>query len=105
MTRIDLVPANTENEAIRPLFDRMKKRWGDVIHLYRALAWSPALLSAWGPFAFALRFDLDASRRLRELLIIEIGRQTGANYEYQHHLKMALEEGITMDQVDVLPDW
>jgi 4-carboxymuconolactone decarboxylase len=100
-----LVPEDSNDPILKPVFERLKSRWGAVLNLYRVLGWSPPLVKAWGQFAWSLRFDLSASRRLRELLIVQIARHLGARYEYQHHLHMAQDEGITADQVNALSHW
>lgn len=105
MTRLRMVPADTTDADVAPVFERMKKRWGTVLHLYRVLAWSPPLVKAWGAFAWSLRFELKASRRLRELMVVHIAGRKGARYELEHHAHMALDEGFTPAQLDALPRW
>jgi alkylhydroperoxidase family enzyme len=105
MTRLEMVPADTDQPDVAPVFERLKKRWGTVLHLYRVLAWSPPLVKAWGAFAWSLRFEVKASRRLRELMVIHIAQQLGAAYEFGHHSHMAEEEGISHAQIDALPRW
>ncbi len=105
MTRMEMLPTDTADPVVRPVFQRLLQRWGVVLHLYRLLGWSPPLVKAWAQFAWSLRFELGASRRLRELLVIGIARQLGARYEYEHHVGMARDEGITPAQVDALADW
>jgi alkylhydroperoxidase family enzyme len=105
MSRLELVPSDTQHPDIAPLFHRLKERWGAVLNLYRTLAWAPALTKAWGMFAWSLRFEVGVLRRTRELLIIRIAQALGAEYEYVHHVHMAEDEGITADQVNALPNW
>jgi 4-carboxymuconolactone decarboxylase len=105
MTRLKMVDENSEDPILEPVFTRLKARWGAVLHLYRVLGWSPSLVKAWGAFAWSLRFEVTASRRLRELLVVHIAQQLGARYEFEHHRHMAQEEGITDAQVDALGDW
>lgn len=105
MTRLPMVDENSRHEVLQPVFARLRQRWGAVLHLYRVLGWSPPLVKAWGLFAWALRFELKASRKLRELLVISIARQSGARYEFEHHKHMAEEEGVTQAQIAALADW
>lgn len=105
MTRLKMVSADTTDADVAPVFQRMRKRWGTVLHLYRVLAWSPPLVKAWGAFAWSLRFEVAASRRLRELLVIHIAQQLGARYELAHHSHMAADEGISQEQIAALPRW
>jgi alkylhydroperoxidase family enzyme len=48
---------------------------------------------------------LDAPRRLRELLIVQIASLLKARYEYEHHQRMAKAEGVSDAQIDALPVW
>ena len=105
MTRLKMVPVETTDPVVAPVFERLKKRWGTVLHLYRVLAWSPPLVKAWGAFAWSLRFEVTASRRLRELMVVHIAQQLGARYELAHHSHMATDEGISPAQLEALPRW
>ncbi|MEO7246314.1 MAG: carboxymuconolactone decarboxylase family protein [Rubrivivax sp.] len=105
VTRLPMVDPNSQDEILQPVFERLKARWGEVLHLYRVLGWSPTLVKAWGAFAWSLRFEVKASRRLRELMVIHIAQQLGARYEFEHHRPMALEEGISEAQVEALATW
>ena len=105
MTRLQMVDEATDDPILAPVFARLKARWGAVLHLYRVLGWSPTLVRAWGAFAWSLRFEVQASRRLRELMVIQIAQQLGARYEFEHHRHMAQDEGISDAQVAALPGW
>lgn len=105
MARMKMVDMDTTDPILVDVFGRMKERLGTVLHVYRMLAWSPALTKAWGAFAGAMRFDLSVSRRLRELLIVQVARELGAHYEYEHHRHMALDQGFLEAQIDALAQW
>jgi len=105
MTRLPMVDADSRDPVLQPVFERLKKRWGAVLHLYRVLGWSPPLVKAWASFAWSLRFELGASRRLRELMVVRIAQLLNARYEYAHHVHMALDEGISAEQIAALSGW
>ncbi|NNE41890.1 MAG: carboxymuconolactone decarboxylase family protein [Marinicaulis sp.] len=100
-----MVPEETDDPVVASVFDRLRRRWGGVLRFYRVLAWSPELVRSWSAFAWSLRFDLAASRKLRELLVVRIASLLKATYEYEHHLQMAVCEGVTEEQVSALSDW
>lgn len=102
---LPMMDANSDDPIVVSVFNRLKRRWGSVLHLYRVLAWSPELLRAWAPFAWSLRFELAASRKLRELLIVQIAALLGADYEYRHHLHLAQDAGLSDAQLSALPEW
>lgn len=62
---------------------------------YRALAHSPLTLRKWSALVshFANHSKLD--RRLRELALIQIGWMSRSAYEWSHHVKIALDVGVT----------
>ncbi|MDB5998589.1 MAG: hypothetical protein JWP52_288, partial [Rhizobacter sp.] len=105
MTRLEMVDEDSQDADVKPVFERLKKRWGAVLHLYRVLAWSPPLVKAWGAFAWSLRFEVQAPRKLRELMVIHIAQQLGARYEFEHHKHMAIDEGVSQAQVAALASW
>lgn len=104
MARIRMVDTNTVDPELKDVFEQMKQR-GTVLNVYRMVAWSPALAKVWAPFARGLRTQLSVSRKLRELLIVQIACRHASAYEYGHHAHMAQAEGITPAQLAALPQW
>ena len=104
MARMEMIDTDTVDPELKDVFEKMKQR-GTVLNVYRMVAWSPELAKVWSPFARGLRNDLSVSRRLRELLIVQIACRHEAKYEYGHHAHMALAEGVTPAQLAALPHW
>jgi 4-carboxymuconolactone decarboxylase len=104
MARMKMVDTHTVDPELKDVFEKMKQR-GTVMTVWRMMAWSPALAKVWAPFARGLRNDLSVSRRLRELLIVQIACRHESRYEYGHHAHMALTEGVTTAQLAALPNW
>lgn len=104
MARMKMVDTDTVDPELKDVFEKMKQR-GTVLNVYRMVAWSPALAQVWAPFARGLRNELSVSRRLRELLIVQIACRHESKYEYGHHAHMALTEGVTPEQLAALPRW
>src|SRR6059058_4294631 len=63
----------------------LERRGGELLNLDRALLWSEPLARGWNTYLKAVRTELGASRRLRELAICTVALITGAHYEYHHH--------------------
>jgi 4-carboxymuconolactone decarboxylase len=105
MPRVPLVPADTDDAVLRPIFDRVRAQGVDVPTLYLALGNAPDVLSAWTRMAWPLRTKPTSARWLRELVILRVAQLTGAAYEWQHHRAMALGAGVSTDQIDALHDW
>lgn len=105
MTRLPLVPADSDDPRLAEAFDAFRARGRDVPTLYRTLGNAPAMLQAWTAFAWPLRHEAVTSRRLRELMIMRIAQTTRAPYEWWGHHAMAIAEGITEAQLAALSQW
>ena len=108
MARIPLLPDPPADPAARALFDRVRAARGpdfEMPSLYRTLAHAPALFEGWLDFAWPLRLNATTPRALRELLILRGAQVSGAQYEWVHHVPMAIEAGVSQAKIDALADW
>ena len=80
----------------------LSRRGGALLNLDRALLWSEPLARGWNTYLKAVRTELGASRRLRELGICTVALETGAHYEYHHHAPDYLAAGGSRDSLDAL---
>ena len=80
----------------------LARRGGALINLDRALLWSEPLARGWNAYLKAVRTELGASRRLRELAICTVAIITGARYEYHHHAPDYLAAGGSQASLDAL---
>ncbi len=62
-----------------------KRRGGQLINLDRALLWSEPLARGWNAYLGAVRREISVSPRLKEIAICTVARETGADYEFDHH--------------------
>jgi len=97
--------ADLTDPAARPLVERIVAERGSVLHLYQMLLHSPRLAEGWLGFFTAVRQQLSLDGALRELVIMRIAHLNGAPYEAYQHAPIALKEGLTQEQLDVLADW
>lgn len=74
------------------------------INLYRLLAHSPNALRRQQALGRYIRFESKLDPRLRELAILQIGYVTRTVYEYTHHVKIALEFGVTREEIHAVRD-
>lgn len=79
-----------------------QRRGGTLLNLDRALLWSEPLARGWNTYLKAVRTELGASRRLRELGICTVALITNATYEYHHHAPDYLAAGGTVAGLDAL---
>jgi alkylhydroperoxidase family enzyme len=61
------------------------RRGGKFINLDLALLWSEPLARGWNAHLGAVRRELAIDARLREIAICTVARETGADYEFNHH--------------------
>lgn len=97
--------ARLDSPEVRPLVERIVAERGSVLHLYQMLLHSPPLAEGWLTFLTAVRHQLDLPGDLRELVIMRVALLNGAPYEAEQHAPIALREGLTQAQLDVLADW
>lgn len=105
MARLPLLPATPDDPALRAMYDEVRARGIELPNLYRMLGHAPALFRGWLDFAWPLRLEAKTPRRLRELLILRGAQVSQADYEWAHHVVMALAAGVTQAQVDALAKW
>jgi alkylhydroperoxidase family enzyme len=72
---------------------------GEPLRVFSTLAHHGPLFSAWLPFGGQLLSSGRLSHRDRELLILRTAWLCGAEYEWGHHVPLALRAGLTEEQV------
>jgi alkylhydroperoxidase family enzyme len=97
--------ADLSQPGARPLVERIVAERGSVLHLYQMLLHSPPLAEGWLGYMTQVRQKLDLAGDLRELVIMRIAHLNGAPYEAAQHAPIALKEGLTPAQLEVLADW
>ncbi len=105
MPRVPLVPEDSNDAVLAPIFEVFTSSNRDVPDLYRALGNAPTLLKAWTDFAWPLRHEATTPRSLRELAILRVAQMTGADFEWKAHSAFALKNGVTQQQLDELDQW
>jgi alkylhydroperoxidase family enzyme len=74
-------------------------------NLFRSLANCPDILKAFIPMADIVRKGEGIDPRLRELAIVMVCQTVGATYEHGRHWNMALQAGVSRDQLQALWDF
>jgi len=106
MSRIPYIE-NVDAPDIAELAARISAgRRGNVINVYRLLLHSPPLAETWFEHLNAVRWKTTLSGRLRELLIIRIALINRVDYVIAQHIpKLALADGVSLDECEALRDW
>jgi 4-carboxymuconolactone decarboxylase len=76
---------------------------GPDLNIFATLARHPRLLKRWSAFGGTLLYSGELPGRERELLILRTGWNCRAGYEWGQHGPIALDAGVTEDEVQRVP--
>lgn len=101
-----------DDPALAELFAKgLMRADGQVLNIFGALANHPDLLRRWLVFAAHVLSKSTLNPRDRELLILRTGWNCRSRYEWGQHVLIALDCGITNDEIDAVkigashPSW
>ena len=106
MARVSLTEAADQPDTA-DLVDRIRAgRRGSLLNIYKLLLHSPSLAETWFEHFNAVRWRTRLSGRLREIVIIRIAHLHGTAYVLRQHIpKLAVAEGLSVEECDALKDW
>jgi AhpD family alkylhydroperoxidase len=106
MARVSLIDEEDHPE-LAGLVARIRgARRGSLINVYRLLLHSPTLAETWFEHMNAVRWKTSLDGALRELVIIRVAILNRVDYVLNQHVpKLALAEGLTLEQCEALADW
>lgn len=105
MARFGMVPMDTKDPILSKIFADVRGYGIEVPNLYRTLGLSPTMLRAWVDFAWTMRLQSKTSRALREIMILRSAQVSRTDYEWVHHVPMALEAGLSQEKIDAIATW
>jgi len=106
MARVPLIQEQDHPELAEEIARYSSGRRGKLINIYRMLLNSPALAESWFNHSNAVRWKTKLDGRLREIVIIRMGRLTDSQYVLRQHIpQLALAEGLTLEDCNELADW
>jgi len=76
---------------------------GADLNIFATLARHPRLLKRWSAFGGTLLYGGELPGRERELLILRTGWNCRADYEWGQHVPIALDAGLTEEEVQRVP--
>jgi len=103
--RVGLVPPDTKDPIVGPIFEGIKSRGGQPLNMHRSVANAPKIFKAYVDMAITLRTAATTPRVDRELIILRAAQLAGGDYEFAQHRPMGLSCGLSAAQVDGLADW
>jgi len=105
MARVGLLNKEKAAPEIREMFRKMEENGFRVLNVYRAMAHCPQIGLYFLRLGNSILFKGTVPPSLRELAILRVGYINQANYEWTHHVPIALRVGVGKAQIDALHDW
>ena len=94
MARIPYVDPEKAPQPVREALERVPP-----INVFRMVANAESAFRPWLAFGGALLSSLELDARVRELVILHVGRLSGAEYEWVQHVPIALAVGASEEDV------
>ncbi len=98
MARLPLIDPETTTGDIRASFDRMSVK----LNIFRMMAHAEANMIPAMRLGNSILHKQKLSHVNRELLILQVARIEGGDYEWRQHVPIALALGVTQAQIDAL---
>ena len=76
---------------------------GPDLNIFATLARHPRVFKRWSAFGGMLLYGGELPGRERELLILRTGWNCRADYEWGQHVPMALDAGVTEEEIQRVP--
>jgi alkylhydroperoxidase family enzyme len=106
MARIPLIEENEHPELVELIAKVRGSLQGRLLNVYRTMLHTPDLVGTWLDYMGTVRWKTEIDGRLREITIIRIAYLNRARYSMRQHVpKVALAEGLTLEECDALADW
>ena len=97
-----------DSEELRELYQRLSQNMPEigVLNIFKLMANNPQLLRGWLRMATPLLAGgLTLSPRLREIAILRVAQVCGSEYEFAHHIRIAQQAGLTLDEIASLQNY
>jgi alkylhydroperoxidase family enzyme len=93
-----------ETDELRELYGVLERVGQDlgVLNIFKVMAHSPELMSAWWRMMVVLLTRLALPARYRELAILRLFQIKGGAYGFAHHVRVGIQAGITHEQIAAL---
>jgi AhpD family alkylhydroperoxidase len=99
------VQGHQASPEVAELFQRIEDKGARILNLYRAVANSPRVARDFIKLGNSLILKTQLSPKLRELAIMRISKLCGCQYESAQHGPIALDCGVSRNQLDAIESW
>ena len=96
MARVALIQEQDHPELAEAVEKYRSGRRGKLINIYRMLLNAPPLAESWFNHSNTVRWKTTLSGRLREIVIIRMGRLTDSQYVLRQHVGCRVCRGVSM---------
>ncbi len=97
MARIPYADLTNAPEDVRNLASNLPP-----LNIFRMLPHAPTFLRGFGQLGTAILSQADLDARLRELIILRVGKRSPAPYEWQQHVPIGRSCGVSDDEIAAL---
>ncbi|MFC1957224.1 carboxymuconolactone decarboxylase family protein [Chloroflexota bacterium] len=105
MARVHLWGKDEASPEAKEIFQKIEDNGARVVNLFKAVANSPGVLLNFIRLGSSILRRMGLSPNRRELVILRVARLTGSEYEWAIHSSLALETGVSQEQVSAITDW
>ncbi len=105
MARVRLLSNDEASPEAKKIYEKLEGNGAKILNLYRTLAHSPEAMLGCMKLGNALLSGTKLSPKLRELVILRIAGLCGSTYERTQHYPIALEAGVTGEQISEVDRW
>ncbi|GAB4330783.1 MAG: hypothetical protein Kow0099_01580 [Candidatus Abyssubacteria bacterium] len=105
MPRIPYAKLEESSQKIQDFFKKVTSNNLEILNVHRMVAHSEASVREFVRMGSRLLTKPRLEPRYRELAILRIAQLHGAEYEWAHHVPIAMQTGVTLEQIKDLANW
>ncbi len=105
MARVSFVEKEQAHPFIKELYQRREDQNAQVLNLLKVMAHCPWIGRNFMRLGNSILKGEELPVKLRELAILRVGKLLQAEYEFTHHVPLALQAGVNQEQIDQLSNW
>ncbi len=105
MARVRLIEKEQASPEVKEIFQKIEDNGARILNLYKVAAHSPKVFLNLIRLGNSVIGRMEFSPKLREIVILRVATLTGSEYEWAQHTPVALQVGVTQEQIDAIGDW
>jgi alkylhydroperoxidase family enzyme len=105
VARVSFLDKEQTHPIIKEVYQRQEEQNAQVLNLLKVMAHCPWIGRNFMRLGNSILRGEELPARLRELAILRVGELLQAEYEFTHHIPLALQAGVNKEQIDQLSNW